>query len=116
MAVPDFQTLMLPVLKAAANGEVRLSDLVERLAAEFHLSEEERRQLLPSRRQTTLANRTGWARTYLAKAGLVRAIRRGYLEATERGREILAQAPARIDINYLSKSNHTGFVHFLTGS
>jgi restriction system protein len=103
MAIPDFQTLMFPVLKAAANGEVRLSDLVERLAEEFHLSEEERRQLLPSGRQTTLANRTGWARTYLAKAGLVRATRRGYLEATERGREILARAPARIDINYLSR-------------
>jgi restriction system protein len=103
MAVPDFQTLMLPVLKAAAQGEVRLSELVEKLANEFHLTDAERRQLLPSGRQTTLANRTGWARTYLAKAGLVKATRRGYLEATERGRDALAHAPARIDIRFLSQ-------------
>jgi restriction system protein len=103
MAVPDFQTLMLPVLKAAAHGEVRFSDLVETLADEFHLTDEERRQLLPSGRQTALANRTGWAKTYLAKAGLIRATRRSYFEATDRGRETLAHAPARIDIKFLSQ-------------
>jgi restriction system protein len=103
MAVPDFQALMLPVLKAAANGEVRFSDLVETLADEFHLTDEERRRLLPSGKQTALANRTGWAKTYLAKAGLIRAPRRGYFEATDRGRETLAHAPARIDIKFLSQ-------------
>jgi restriction system protein len=103
MSVPDFQTLMLPVLRAAGRGEIRASDLVESLADEFKLSDEQRRQLLPSGRQTTLANRTGWARTYLAKAGLVKATRRGYLEATERGQEVLANAPAHIDIRFLSQ-------------
>ena len=102
MALPD-SDVMLPVLKAALSGEVRLSDLVDRLANEFQLSEEERRQLVPSGRQTTLANRTGWARTYLSKAGLVRSTRRGHFQATERGREILAQAPDRIDIKFLSQ-------------
>lgn len=103
MAVPDFQTLMLPVLKAAGTNEVRLSDLVERLAADFHLTEDEKGQLLPSGRQTTLANRVGWAKTYLAKAGLVRTTRRGYFEATERGREVIAEVPQRIDIGFLSR-------------
>src|SRR5579875_865143 len=103
MAVPDFQTLMLPVLKAAADGEVKISDLVDKLAEEFQLTEEERRELLPSGRQTTLANRAGWARTYLAKAGLVKPTRRGYFEATDRGRRVLAGNPGRIDTRFLSQ-------------
>lgn len=103
MAVPDFQTLMLPVLKATGTSEVRLSDLIERLAADFHLTEDEKGQLLPSGRQTTLANRVGWAKTYLGKAGLVQPTRRGYFEATERGRAVLAENPPRIDIAFLSR-------------
>ena len=103
MPVPDFQTLMLPVLKAAAAGEVRLSELIDRLAEEFHLSDDEKAQLLPSGRQTTLANRTGWAKTYLAKAGLVRSTRRGYFQATDRGQEVLTNRPERIDIGFLSR-------------
>jgi restriction system protein len=68
---PDFQTLMLPVLRIAAEGEVRISDVVERLADEFALSAEERSQLLPSGKQTTFANRVNRAKSYLGKAGLV---------------------------------------------
>jgi len=94
---------MLPVLSAAADGETRLSDLVERLAEEFHITDKERRQLLPSGRQTVLANRAGWAKTYLSKAGLLRPTRRGYFETTERGRQILASRPERIDIKLLSQ-------------
>jgi restriction system protein len=62
MPIPDFQTLMLPVLQAAAS-EVRISDLVARLSDEFQLTDEEKSQLLPSGHQRTLANRTGWAKT-----------------------------------------------------
>ena len=94
---------MLPVLKAAGTNEVRLRDLVDRLAEDFHLTDDEKRKLLPSGRQTTLANRMGWAKTYLAKAGLVRATRRGYFQATERGQEVLRQNPERIDIGFLSQ-------------
>ena len=57
MAIPDFQTLMLPVLRAAADGEVRITDIVDRLADEFALSPDDRSHLLPSGRQTTFANR-----------------------------------------------------------
>jgi restriction system protein len=80
-----------------------MSDLVDGLAQEFRLTEDEKRQLLPSGRQTTFANRAGWAKTYLAKAGLVRATRRGYFQATERGLEVLAQTPERLDISFLSR-------------
>jgi restriction system protein len=69
MAVPDFQTLMLPVLCAAKDGEANIVDVRTKLAEEFRLTAEELNQLLPGGRQTTFANRIGWARTYLVKAG-----------------------------------------------
>ena len=103
MPIPDFQTLMLPLLRAAAVGEVRISDLTEHLADSFGLTLDERTAMLPSGRQTTLTNRIGWAKTYLAKAGLVESKRRGYFSATDRGREILAERPTRIDIALLSR-------------
>jgi len=68
LAIPDFQTLMLPVLRIAGAGEVKISDVVEKLAGEFSLSAEERSHLLPSGKQTTFANRVHWAKSYLGKA------------------------------------------------
>lgn len=103
MAIPDFQTLMLPVLRTAAKGEVRISDSVEALAIEFKLSDEERSQLLPSGRQTTFANRVHWAKSYLGKAGLVELTKRAHFRITNQGREALANAPERIDIKFLNK-------------
>jgi restriction system protein len=103
MAIPDFQTLMLPALRAAKSGEVRTRDLVGRLATEFGLSEEERAELLPSGRQPTIVNRVSWAVIYLAKAGLLSRLRRGVYCITDRGLEVLAKPPDRIDIRFLSQ-------------
>lgn len=103
MAIPDFQTLMLPVLRASADGEVRIGDLVEKLAGEFALTEEERAHLLPSGRQTTFANRVHWSKSYLGKAGLIAMSGRGRFTITERGREVLASPPTRIDIKFLQR-------------
>ena len=94
---------MLPVLRIAAEGEVRISDVVERLAGEFQLSPEERSHLLPSGRQTTFANRVHWAKSYLGKAGLVELTKRAHFRITECGREVLADPPERIDIKYLNR-------------
>jgi restriction system protein len=59
---------MLPLLKTVADGrEYRLRDVVESLAEEFHLTDEERQQLLPSGRYPTFDNRIAWAKTYLKK-------------------------------------------------
>lgn len=69
MTIPDYQTLMLPVLRLAKEGEIRISDAVERLSDEFALTNEERAALLPSGRQATMANRVHWARTYLKQRG-----------------------------------------------
>ncbi len=103
MPIPDFQSLMLPVLKAAAQGEVKLSDVTAKVSLDFRLTDEETEQLLPSGRLTTISNRTGWAKTYLAKAGLIETTRRGYFRVTDRGREVLAGNPALIDISFLSQ-------------
>ncbi len=103
MAIPDYQTLMLPVLRHAAEGECRVMDLVTRIADEFALSEDEREQLLPSGKQKILHNRIHWAKFHMQKAGLVRSPSRGVFVATEDGKKLLLSRPARIDVSLLAK-------------
>ena len=104
MPIPDFQTLMLPVLKfAESRDEHSLSEATEFLADEFSLSNEEKNQLLPSGTQPVFYNRVGWARTYLKQAGLVGPTRRNYLRITERDQEVLQSNPDRIDMRYLDQ-------------
>lgn len=111
MSIPDYQTLMLPVLRSASNGEVRIADVIERLAADFKLSETEQSQLLPSGRQSIFSNRAHWARTYLAQAGLVNNTKRGHFVITFRGKAVLEKKPGRIDKEYLARFPE--FVEFL---
>jgi restriction system protein len=104
MAIPDYQTLMLPVLKVAGDGqEHRISNVVNQLARDFGLTEEEQQQILPSGRQATFANRVGWAKTYLVQAGLLEATKRAHFKITDRGKKSLAEGPPRIDVEYLSQ-------------
>jgi restriction system protein len=114
MPIPDFQTLMLPVLRLAHGGEMRAADAVDRMADEFRLTPEERAELLPSGGQAKIANRVHWAITYLVKAGLLSRPRRGVFAITERGREVLANPPDRIDVQFLSRFD--GFDQFRTKS
>jgi restriction system protein len=101
--VPDYQSLMLPVLRAAAAGEQRIGAVVQSLGEELGLSEAARAALLASGRQTIFANRVHWAKTYLAKAGLMEATRRGHFRLTQRGADVLAANPERIDNRFLSR-------------
>ncbi len=101
--VPDYQSLMLPVLRAAATGEQRIGAVVQRLGEELGMSEAARAALLASGRQTIFANRVHWAKTYLAKAGLVEGTRRGHFRLTQRGADVLAANPERIDNRFLSR-------------
>src|SRR6266446_3235708 len=104
MAIPDYETLMLPLLKIAGDGqEHRVSDVIDLLAHDFKSTEEERQQLLPSGKQTTFANRVHWAKTYLGQAGLVQITRRGHYKATARGLAVLARNPERIDNRFLTQ-------------
>jgi restriction system protein len=102
MTIPDFQTIMLPLLQLAEDGkEHSIHEAVERLAEQFGLTEEEQTILLPSGQQPIFYNRVGWARTYMKKAGLLEDPRRGYFQITERGRKVLDKNPDRIDMKYL---------------
>jgi len=102
MAIPDFQTIMLPLLQIAGDGEVHsIHGAVNELSDHFSLTEEERTQLLPSGQQPTFYNRVGWARTYLKKAGLLEDPRRGHFTITERGRRVLEEDPSNIDMESL---------------
>lgn len=101
---------MLPVLEEAAVGEVRIGAVVERLADRFHLTADQRAELLPSKRQTTFANRAHWAKSYLGKAGLVELTKRAHFKITDTGRAVLAGKPERIDINFLKQ--FPGFLAF----
>ncbi|MFG1343537.1 restriction endonuclease [Xanthobacter autotrophicus DSM 431] len=99
--IPDYQTLMLPVLRFAAEGETRVADVAERIADAFGLSEAEREELLPSGRQRVLHNRVHWAKFYMSKAGLITSPARGRFLASEKGKALLATSPERIDVALL---------------
>lgn len=101
MAVPDFQSFMLPVLRLAAKGSLRTAETIPRICDEFGLSNEDRQEVLASGRQTRVANRVYWTFVHLAKAGLLRREARGLYNITEEGRRALAENPQRIDLNFL---------------
>ena len=101
--IPDYQSLMRPLLVCASSGETRIGDTVDKLADQLGLTPEERAELLPSGKQTRFANRVNWAKAYLAKAGLVENTRRGYFRITPRGQAALADATATINNVYLDQ-------------
>jgi len=103
VAIPDYQTLMLPVLVLATEGEQRVGDISDRIANQFGLTDAEREQLLPSGRQRVLHNRIHWAKFYMSKAGLIASPARGRFVATEAGKALLATNPAKIDVDLLMR-------------
>lgn len=104
MAIPDYQSFMFPLLSLAADGtEHAIRKSADSLADEFDLSDEDRAELLPSGRQTVIYNRVGWARTYMAKAGLLEKTRRGHFRITDRGRGLLAEHPSKVDVKLLER-------------
>jgi restriction system protein len=104
-AIPDYQTLMLPVLRLAAKGEQRVADVADRVADGFGLTVQERETMLPSGRQRVLNNRIHWAKFYMSKAGLISSPARGRFVATEDGRKLLATNPDQINVALLMKSS-----------
>ncbi len=95
---------MLPLLQFAGDGaEHSLRDAIESLAGTLKLSDEDRRELLPSGQQEVFANRVAWARTYMKKAGLLQTTRRGFFQITERGQSALLQKNQKIDGKFLEQ-------------
>lgn len=103
MAIPDYQSIMLPLLSVSSDGERRIGEVVFQLTSQLELNDEDRAALLPSDKQTIFANRVHWAKTYLAKAGLLLSTKRGHFRISERGKEVLKQGPATIDNRFLSQ-------------
>lgn len=95
---------MLPVLRRLGDGqEHALRELVAAISDEFRLTPEERAQPLPSGTQPIITNRVAWAKTFLQKAGLVEPVRRGVARISQRGIDVLAQKPSRIDMKFLQQ-------------
>ncbi|WP_206338737.1 restriction endonuclease [Sulfitobacter sp. BSw21498] len=101
--IPTYQKLMRPVLKSAEGGPRKISEVVEEISNSLNLSSEQRELLLPSGKQTVIANRIHWARSYLKQAGLVKNTQRGWFELTETGFAALKDASREIDVKYLEQ-------------
>jgi restriction system protein len=102
--IPDYQTLMLPLLRLAEDGrEHRIGEVIEPLARQLGLTEDELTEMLPSGRQPVFNNRVHWAKTYLAQAKLLEITRRAHFRITERGRELLREKPERVDVRLLER-------------
>ncbi|QCO55621.1 restriction endonuclease [Pseudorhodobacter turbinis] len=95
MAIPDYQTMMLPLLREFAAGKTRVVECLPALRREFSITEAEAEELLPNG-GPLLSNRANWARTYLGKAGLLRSPKRGFHQITDLGRKVLASNPDEI--------------------
>ena len=113
--IPDFQTLMLPVLKEVSDGkEHKICDVVNSLAKQFSLGDEELTIMISSGTQSVFYNRISWAKTHLKKARLIESETKGTIKITERGKKVLQEKPTRIDIKFLKKFDE--FVEFRTKS
>lgn len=102
MAIPDFQTLMLSILKLLSkNNVIKLSEMVDIMSDEYNLSEEERNEWLPSKVQKTMYNRVAWAKQYLKNSELIESPEKGSFKITQKGLDILKKNPTRIDLRFL---------------
>ncbi|WP_034993521.1 restriction endonuclease [Beijerinckia mobilis] len=114
MAIPDYQSLMLPILRNATERDVSIPEIADRIADEFGLTQDEKDSLLPSGKQRILHNRMHWAKFYMSKAGLLDSPRRGRFIASADGRKVLARNPSRIDLETLL--NYPLFREFYKGN
>lgn len=104
MPIPDYQSIMLPLLRFASDEkEHSLREAIEGLSGEFGLTDDEKKELLPSGQQPTFDSRVAWARTYMTKAALLESPRRGYFRITQRGRDVLSKNPTQINVKFLEQ-------------
>lgn len=111
--IPDYQSIMLPLLRQVSrNGEHKFREIIEELSNQFELTDDERRELLPSGLQPIFDNRVGWAKTYLKKAGLIETPKRATVVITNRGIEVLKQNLDKVNVKFLKQFPE--FVEFQT--
>ncbi len=113
MAIPDYQSLFLPLLILLKDGQAKsLKELHDELVVQYKLTPDEISRRINSGNSTFIRNRVGWARTYLHKAGLLTLPIRGHCQITDRGQQVLEEHPDKIDIAYLNRFPE--FVEFRT--
>ena len=96
MSIPDFQSLMLPLLEAISNGkDYPNSEIAKTLAQRFGLTEKELEEMLPSGQSKVFVNRVAWAKAYLKRAGLLASPKRGTLRITDQGKDVLLHIQKR---------------------
>jgi len=104
MTIPDYQSIMLPLLKFAGdNQEHTIREAIDHIADGFKLTEQDRKEVLPSGSQYIIDNRVGWARTYLKKAGLLESPKRSYFKITPLGLDVLKKNPTSINVKFLEQ-------------
>lgn len=104
MAIPDYEAMMLPLLRLAKDGnEHRIKDAVETLAVEFRLSAQDIDQVYPQSGAPVFSGRVRWADVYLTQAGLLQHVGRGRFRITERGKAALASNPGNLNVKYLER-------------
>jgi restriction system protein len=104
MAIPDYESLMLPLLQFASDGkEHRVREAIEFLSNKFRLTEQERKELLPSGTGRVIVNREGWAATHLKACLLIESTKHGYFKITQRGIDVLSRNPTEINIKFLEQ-------------
>ena len=88
MPIPDYETIMLPLLKFASDDkEHSAKEAIESLSHHFKLTNEEKNNLYLTKKVPIFYDRTDWALTYLKHAGLLIGTRRGFFQITERGKK-----------------------------
>jgi restriction system protein len=111
--IPDYQSIMLPLLRHISDSkEHKMRDVTDQLAEQLGVTEEERKELLPSGAAPVFYNRTAWAKTYLKKAGLIDSPKQGIVVISKRGLEVLKKNPTQIDVKFLKQFSE--FVEFQT--
>lgn len=113
MPIPDYQTIMLPLLKYLSDQkEHNIRETINHISDQFNLSDGERKEPLPSGRQPVIDNRVGWARTYMKKAVLLESPSRGQMKITDRGLDVLDKNPPKINVKFLEQFPE--FIEFRT--
>jgi len=104
VVIPDFQSVMLPLIETLADGQERtMRALTDLLAGRFGLTEAERQELLPSGQQSIFSNRVAWSKSHLKYAGLLENPARGRVRISELGRKVLSEKPQAINVKYLKR-------------
>lgn len=104
MTIPDFQTIMLPLLEILSDGANHSNQqIAEALGNRFALTDQEMTELLPSGKQKIFINRIGWAKSFLRQGALIVSTDRGQYRITTEGQDVLSGKPEKIDVAFLMR-------------